>query len=57
MGDVGIEEELDLIGVPHFGGPKVSKGREREQTFFIKVAMYSIQGAFCHVSLVLGGTE
>ncbi|CAM9169372.1 unnamed protein product, partial [Laminaria digitata] len=22
MGDVGIEEELDLIGVPHFGGPK-----------------------------------
>lgn len=23
MGDVGIEEELDLIGVPHFGGPKV----------------------------------
>ena len=24
MGDVGIEEELDLIGVPHFGGPKVT---------------------------------
>lgn len=23
VGDVGIEEELDLIGVPHFGGPKV----------------------------------
>lgn len=23
LGDVGIEEELDLIGVPHFGGPKV----------------------------------
>ncbi|CAN0082760.1 unnamed protein product [Ascophyllum nodosum] len=22
VGDVGIEEELDLIGVPHFGGPK-----------------------------------
>lgn len=24
VGEVGIEEELDLIGVPHFGGPSVS---------------------------------
>lgn len=23
VGEVGIEEELDLIGVPHFGGPQV----------------------------------
>ena len=27
MGDVGVEEELDLIGVPHFGGPKVTRIR------------------------------